>query len=193
MSEILDFLHRCLNEDEQAALRMLNAVWPSEVHVVPSMDTGHPDEGEPVGCVAVAPGPSKTYTRAWNPTAGERPDSGWVVHESAIPVWSKAVAGRTLADVTAKRQLIDELLYDAAIEGEEPCRHTPQQIASGECEEVEPHLIPALCILTRPYADRPGWRKGWGGQTPDPAMGRHPVVARPPVAAPTPRPGLARE
>jgi hypothetical protein len=69
---------------------------------------------------------------------------------------------RELAEVDAKRQILDEVLrYEAKIDGEWGCLHSAEQIGAGQCMEIRPSGVVAIRLLALPYAGRPGWREEW--------------------------------
>lgn len=148
--ELVEFLRARLDEDEDRAKQMAGAVWPEFITVVPSMDTGVPSEGEPVGSVGVNPGHGHAYARIWNPAAKLNYDQGWSMHRSAVDVWSKDIAARTLADIAAKRKTIS--FYEAAV-------------ARPDSDHVSFHWSDILQLVLRsmssPYADHPRYREAW--------------------------------
>jgi hypothetical protein len=107
---IVEFLTARLREDEALAVRMRDAVWPTEVAITIKPDTGDVDPGEPRPNVAVSSqAGGKDYLRVWAPSAsGESAsvDAGWRYHESAVVVWSAGIAARMLAEVAAKRAIL---------------------------------------------------------------------------------------
>src|SRR4051794_16018495 len=112
---LTEFLLARIGEDEAAARRMADAVWPKVVAIVPSMDTGETAPDQPQGCVSVGPQYTpKAYARVWNPrqTDGRVPgddnfDHGWRYHDSATVVWGPAVAARVLVECGAKRRIVE--------------------------------------------------------------------------------------
>lgn len=129
MNELVEWLRTQLDEDAARAQRMIDAVWPQVVHVMPTADTGD----APQGSVSAAPGVPKRYQRMWDGGAFEH---GWVVHESAVEVWSRQLGEQSLREVAAKRAIVD--LLEDPIEADQAAR-----------------------LLASAYADRPGYREEW--------------------------------
>lgn len=124
---------------------------------------------------------------AWAATRGPwcalHPDGahGWTVgivpHDPAVgiahlPSRAEAAAdaehivehdpARVLREIDAKRRMVDEVLaYEAKIDGEWGCCHGADEIAAGQCPEIQPTSITALRLLALPYADRPSYREEW--------------------------------
>lgn len=142
----MTFLRAQLDEDEKRAQRMVSAVWPVAVHVVPTEDTGD----SPRGSISAAPGVPKRFQRMWD---GGTFEHGWVVHESAVEVWSREIGEQLLRDVTAKRAIIDA--YDHKIES--MARYPNQGNANGMYS-----LAVAVQHLASAYSNRPGYRGEWG-------------------------------
>lgn len=107
-SALATFLTARLDEKQAKAQRILEAVWPTQVYVTPSMDSGQPVDGEPTGSVAVAEHGPKAFVRLWNPNSaiGAGVEHGWNVHETAVEVWSRDIAHETLREVEATRELV---------------------------------------------------------------------------------------
>jgi hypothetical protein len=69
---------------------------------------------------------------------------------------------RVLREVDAKRRMIGEVLkYEAKIDGEWGCCHEVDEIAAGECPEIQPQDVTALRLLAAVYADRLGYQEAW--------------------------------
>jgi hypothetical protein len=69
---------------------------------------------------------------------------------------------RALADVMAKRRLISQILrYEAKIDGEWGCCHSPRDIGAGKCKDAPVNEINALRILAQSYVGRPGYDEAW--------------------------------
>ena len=100
--DLAAFLTARLNEDEAAAKRALDAVagWPQEVWVTP-------EASELIPSVGVSEPSPKRYLRLWNDAGRILTDHGWVVHDTAVCVWSEGVAARVLREVAAKRAILD--------------------------------------------------------------------------------------
>ena len=131
---LVEFLAARLDEDEARAHAMLDAVWPAEVWVQPRTDTGD----APQGCVSVRHDGPKAYLRIWD---GGEVEHGWTVPASAAPVWSAEVARAELAEVDAKRRIVDEW-------------------RRGDSDEMrETAWLPRLLAL--PYADHADYREEW--------------------------------
>lgn len=145
MNELATFLRARLDEREALGLAMADAVWPSEVCVVPRMDTGEPTEGEPRACVSVAEHSPKAWARLWD---GGEHDHGWQVHESALPVWSASIAQDLLADVQAKRRILDIHAI-----GNDPCDAHDASMRSIPCDTV--------LLLALPFANHEDYQEAW--------------------------------
>lgn len=159
---VVEFLRARLDEDEQRWMRLRDAVWPDLIAVVPSDDTGLPEDDEPMGCVTVGPQYSpKAYARVWNPAQSKQAgqldnrDDGWVYHHSSIELLSPEVASRMLAEVDAKRRIIN--LCEEWVEiGEIPPHATWSDEAAGGV--VARHV---LSLMALPYADRSDYDPTW--------------------------------
>lgn len=70
---------------------------------------------------------------------------------------------RVLAEVDAKRRLLDEILwYESMQDGDCGCGHGPDAIAAGECKlGGGPDRITAFRILALPYAAHPDYQDAW--------------------------------
>lgn len=147
MDDLVAFLRARLDEDERDA-KERRGIFPSP---------GVNDDGSV--CLHVRPGGNMVITWYRHPT------EGWD-DMAKLRSWADTSNGwtqeRVLAEVEAKRRLIDDvLLYEAKIDSEWGCCHNADEIASGECEEISPSEVPALRLLALPYADQPGYREEW--------------------------------
>jgi hypothetical protein len=150
---LTEFLLARIGEDEAAAHRMADAVWPEEVAVVPSMDTGEAAPDEPQGCVSVGPQYApKAYARVWNPhqidgriLGADNFDHGWSYHDSASVVWGPAAAARVLAECEAKRRMVKFAT-------------SRFQIREGVEEPWDGWVLRELAAV---YADHPDYRNEW--------------------------------
>lgn len=82
----------------------------------------------------------------------------------AVTIWGTRVwsFGRAVAEVKAKRELLDELFWGYSyIDSEYGCNHDAAEIAAGECPRYPPRKSPGLRLLANVYADRPGYRTEW--------------------------------
>lgn len=71
-------------------------------------------------------------------------------------------SARMLADVAAKRRILDLILkYEEAIDGEWGDGHTAEEIAAGECPERHPDNIPAFRAMALPFAGQPDYDPAW--------------------------------
>jgi hypothetical protein len=70
---------------------------------------------------------------------------------------------RVLAEITAKRRMIDEVAaaHASAVDMEHACCHEPGQILAGECDQFAPDRLPLLRLLALPYAGVDGYRPEW--------------------------------
>jgi hypothetical protein len=69
---------------------------------------------------------------------------------------------RTLADVAAKRAILDAVFhYEATIDGEWGDCCSAETIADGRCECTPVDEIPALLALVQPYAGHPEFDPAW--------------------------------
>ena len=144
--DLAAFLTARLNEDEAAAKRALDAVagWPQEVWVTPEAD-------ELIPSVGVSEPSPKRYLRLWNDAGRILTDHGWVVHDTAVCVWSEGVAARVLREVAAKRAILAE--------------HQPQQMGYIEAQRCPTCRTAWPCIegraLAAVYSDHPDYRQEW--------------------------------
>lgn len=93
--------------------------------------------------------------------------AGW--HRDAVDVGS-AVARhvirhgpvRILADAPARMRLVDTIFaYEAKIDGEWGCTHSPDAIEAGLCPETDPDGIEALRLLAVAFDGHPDYREEW--------------------------------
>lgn len=131
MSEILDFLNRCLDEDERTAeacespapwtvrYRGESTVTDADDHAVIY------DEGAPGACDAV-------HIAAWDP-------------------------GRVLAEVAAKRRILDR---HPGANAEDECPGCGAHL-DGTWRTGAGELCPEQVDMAQPFAGRPGWREEW--------------------------------
>lgn len=145
--QLADWLLAQLAADEQVARLMADATWPESVHV--TADT----EAVVNGSVSVAPGTSKRYKRIWDNSIV---DDGWVVHESAVEVWSKDVAARVLADIDAKRRIVERAQF---VDNHGPA--VDHDRAMDMTTGASAALRDVLKLLALPYAGRDGYQKRW--------------------------------
>lgn len=76
-----------------------------------------------------------------------------------IARWDPA---RVLAEVEAKRQLIDLIFRHAAtVDGEWGCCHDADQIRAGRCPDTPVDDVEGLRLLALPYSGHEGYRAGW--------------------------------
>lgn len=69
---------------------------------------------------------------------------------------------RVLVECDAKRQMFDEIFgFEAKVDGEWGCCHSPEQIRAGTCKNAQVDEIEGLRILALPYAQRPGYQQEW--------------------------------
>ncbi len=158
MSDLVAFLIARLDEDQAAARRMLDGaepqVWPWEVWVTPGIrgDVGAWDVAPSVATAEYAP---KRYRRLWGQADSEYPhsDDGWLVHESAICVWSEDVAKRALREVEAKRSILadhERVMQDM------PWERIPPSINCARCSP-HPWPCPTVLALAAVYSDHPDY------------------------------------
>ena len=156
--DLAAFLTARLNEDEAAAKRALDAVagWPQEVWVTP-------EASELIPSVGVSEPSPKRYLRLWNDAGRILTDHGWVVHDTAVCVWSEGVAARVLREVAAKRAILAayeeaaEHPYDlpqGIHEGRDDWERERDDSVLGELEDVARHIAAV-------YSDHPDYRQEW--------------------------------
>lgn len=155
--QLIEFLLGRLAERQQLADRMQRAVWPTEVYITPSDDTGPPGSGRPVGCVAVSETAPQAYARMWNPhqvdAAGrDAIEHGWVIHESAEQVWSPRIAEEMAAEVAAHRTILR-----AYQEADWAARTTKDAIAQAEAQGRARALRQVVRLLAARHATRRGY------------------------------------
>ncbi|MFJ4828416.1 DUF6221 family protein [Streptomyces sp. NPDC088747] len=69
---------------------------------------------------------------------------------------------RVLADAPARQRLVDTVFaYEAKIDGEWGCGHSPDAIEAGMCPETDPDAIEALKLLAVAYDGHPDYREEW--------------------------------
>lgn len=146
MDDLVTWLRGQLDEDERVAREAGPGPWMA----ITTRDfTGGPDSaldlGGPTGRVVLA---------------------GWFDDDPIRPPESEHIArwdpARVLAEVDAKRRILDEILaYESKIDGEWGCCHSAEGIAAGQCPDIRPDDIHAVRLLALPYADRPGYREEW--------------------------------
>lgn len=145
MDDLIAFLKARLDERERLGRLMAEAVWPTEIGVVPRTDTGTRPEGTPAGCVGVAELAPKRWSRVWD--EGQT-DHGWTLHESAAVVWSPTLAKEILADVEAKRRVLE--IHGS---GSDPCDAHDASMRTIPCD--------TLFLLALPYSDHRDYRDEW--------------------------------
>lgn len=69
---------------------------------------------------------------------------------------------RVLADAPARRRLIRRIFeYEAKIDSEWGCSHSPDAIEAGMCPETDPDEIEALRLLAVAYDGHPDYNEDW--------------------------------
>jgi hypothetical protein len=152
MDDLAQWLRAQIDEDERIALKSVeqaivnlagaDAASVANWHVVERTATG-----------------TFVATRdQWDRVAEIVPTYGGA-HAEHIAEWDPA---RVLREVDAKRRMIGEVLkYEAKIDGEWGCCHEVDEIAAGECPEIQPQDVTALRLLAAVYADRLGYQEAW--------------------------------
>ncbi|WP_329336138.1 DUF6221 family protein [Streptomyces sp. NBC_01352] len=91
-----------------------------------------------------------------------------VVYDESAPLPEEAEhiadwdPARVLREIDAKQRLLGKVFaYEAKIDGEWGCCHDADEIAAGQCPEIQPKDITALRLLALPYVDKPGYREEW--------------------------------
>lgn len=150
---LLAWLETQIDADEQRAVAMRDAVWPSEVWVAAAEDTGGIREDGITARVTVGPQWSpKAYSRMWYPGWPTPLDYTDSPHDAEVMVWSPSAAARALAECAAKRRVLT--------------RHAPQQVVQHAgvrvcrcCAHIWP--CPDVLDIAVVYQDRDGWYDGW--------------------------------
>jgi len=141
MSELIEWLTACIDEDETAAKAALAGPW----HI----------DRDPLQGLRIMDGRGLVVT--WTPGFYDRGDADAAhiaLHDPA----------RVLREVEAKRAILAlTFYYEAKIDGEWGCGHRhADAIRLGKCPSTPPEKIDALRALAAVYADRPGYKAEWG-------------------------------
>jgi len=159
--DLAAFLAARLDEDEAAAKRALDTVagWPQEVWVTPEAD-------ELIPSVGVSEPSPKRYLRLWNDAGRILTDHGWVVHDTAVCVWSEGVAARLLREAAAKRAVMAEHFSTDDLGAPIPavcnrCTTDAIQIRFISPTECLPWPCPTVRALAAVYRNHPDYRQEW--------------------------------
>lgn len=79
-----------------------------------------------------------------------------------FPTGSLSDPARVLAEVAAKRVILDEVLdYVSLLDGDRGCCHSAEEIGRDECECFPVVRIDALRAMVQPYAAHPDFDPAW--------------------------------
>jgi len=182
MSELVDFLRARLDEDEQWALAA-SAPYQYAVGNPPVPEGGVHwtwvvgENWEPVTSnpaeeefVSIGDGWSCNLATVeeWQSVNGKwmmrRTYAGHIeeMDPSAAGHIARHDPARVLREIEAKRRIISKVFdYEAKIDGEWACGHTPAQIEAGLCPEAQDKDLLVLQLLAMPYADHPNFQGAW--------------------------------
>lgn len=147
MIDLMTWLRVELDEDERALQQALVSEAPDEVWWKDEDDRGP-------SCLSISIAGPKRFRRIWSPGRDdELLEWGWVVASNAQQLFSLDQVRERLADVNAKRRILDE--YEQAFERRK--RH-PDDLASAGALLTMLHVVKLAAL---PYADRAGYREEW--------------------------------
>jgi hypothetical protein len=148
MIDLMTWLRVELDEDERALQQALVSEAPDEVWWKDEDDRGP-------SCLSISIAGPKRFRRVWSPGGDdELLEWGWVVASNAQQLFSLDQVRERLADVNAKRCVLDAYEMWADSDDDD---HEHAQTAADSANA----LLVAVRLLALPYADRPGYREEW--------------------------------